>query len=84
MRAVVRQLLVVLLRHGLRARAAAPVDPGRIVTEQATPHLDGRHTVFGRCKEVDLVKKIARVPTGANDMPSEPVVMKKVTISRGK
>jgi peptidyl-prolyl cis-trans isomerase A (cyclophilin A) len=54
------------------------------ITEQATPHLDNRHTVFGRCKEVDLVKKIARLPTGANDMPAEPVVMKKVTISKGK
>jgi len=54
------------------------------ITEQPTPHLDNRHTVFGRCKEVDLVKKIARVPTGQNDMPKEPVVMKKVTISRGK
>lgn len=34
------------------------------VTEVPTPHLDGRHTVFGSCKEVDLVKKIARAPQG--------------------
>ena len=27
------------------------------------PDLDTKHTVFGKCDEVDLVKKIARVPT---------------------
>lgn len=32
------------------------------VTEQPTPHLDGRHTVFGQCDDeaVELVKRIAR------------------------
>jgi len=54
------------------------------LTERPTPHLDGRHTVFGTCNEIDIIKKIARVPTGANDRPAEPVIMQKVTISRGK
>jgi cyclophilin family peptidyl-prolyl cis-trans isomerase len=53
------------------------------ITEVPTPQLDKKHTVFGHCKEIDLVKKIARVPTSSGDKPVEPVVMKKVTISKG-
>ena len=53
------------------------------ITEIPTPRLDGRHTVFGYCKEVDLVKKIARVERGPNDRPREDVVIKKIEISRG-
>jgi len=52
------------------------------ITEAPTPQLDGKHAVFGICKEIDIVKKIARVPT-THDKPVEPVVMKKVTISKG-
>jgi peptidyl-prolyl cis-trans isomerase A (cyclophilin A) len=54
------------------------------ITEKATPWLTGRHTIFGACEPLALVTKIASVPKGARDLPSEPVVMKKVTISRGK
>jgi peptidyl-prolyl cis-trans isomerase A (cyclophilin A) len=54
------------------------------VTERATPHLDNRHAVFGRCKEIELIKKITRLPKMDNDpsRPKEPVVLKKVTIVR--
>ncbi len=52
------------------------------VTERATPHLDGGYNVFGYCKEVEVVKKIARVERGPNDRPAQPVTIKKVTISR--
>ena len=31
------------------------------ITERPTPHLDDRHTVFGACKEADVIKKITRV-----------------------
>jgi cyclophilin family peptidyl-prolyl cis-trans isomerase len=50
------------------------------ITEKATPHLDGRHSVFGQCEEVDLVNQIARVPRGPNDKPNEDVVLKKVVV----
>jgi peptidyl-prolyl cis-trans isomerase A (cyclophilin A) len=54
------------------------------VTEaQTISHLNGRHTVFGLCAPVDLVKKIARVQRGPGDRPTDPVIIKKVTISRG-
>jgi peptidyl-prolyl cis-trans isomerase A (cyclophilin A) len=55
------------------------------VTERDTiAHLNGRHTIFGACEPLDLVKKIARVPRGPADKPETPVVIKKMTISRGK
>jgi peptidyl-prolyl cis-trans isomerase A (cyclophilin A) len=53
------------------------------INEIATPWLNGRHTVFGHCKEVDLITAIANVPRGPNDMPSTPVTITKLTIARG-
>jgi peptidyl-prolyl cis-trans isomerase A (cyclophilin A) len=52
------------------------------VTLAATPHLDGRHSVFGEIVEgMDVVYKIGKLPTDARGMPKEPVIMTKVTIS---
>src|SRR5262249_59894489 len=53
------------------------------ITEKATPWLNGKHTIFGMCTPLDLAMKIARVPTGARNMPTDAVTIKKVTISRG-
>lgn len=53
------------------------------ITEKPTPQLDKKHTVFGHCREIDVVKTIARLPRDAKDRPSQPVVMQKVTISKG-
>ncbi len=53
------------------------------ITEVPTPQLDDKHSVFGLCKEVDIVKAIARVPTGAQDKPVDAVTMTKVTITKG-
>ncbi|WP_428261963.1 peptidylprolyl isomerase [Haliangium sp.] len=52
------------------------------IIEQATSHLDGRHTVFGHCDQPALVEKIARVPRGSRDRPLDPVTIVQVTISR--
>jgi len=41
-----------------------------------------RHTIFGQCENVDLVKTIARVATKGSDMPAKPVVIERVTIER--
>lgn len=51
------------------------------ITEGAPEHLNGKHTIFGTCAPIDVVKKIARVKA-ANDKPETAVKMK-VTISRG-
>jgi peptidyl-prolyl cis-trans isomerase A (cyclophilin A) len=52
------------------------------INEVATPWLNGRHTVFGHCKEIDVITAIANVPRGRNDVPTEPVTIQKVTIAR--
>lgn len=45
------------------------------------PHLDGSYAAFGKVIEgMDTVDAIANVPTGYNDKPRTPVVMKKVTL----
>jgi cyclophilin family peptidyl-prolyl cis-trans isomerase len=53
-----------------------------IVTAEATPWLDGKHTVFGRVTEgMDAVDAISAVETDANDKPREPVVIERVDLS---
>jgi cyclophilin family peptidyl-prolyl cis-trans isomerase len=53
------------------------------VTLGPTPHLDDRHSVFGKViKGMDVVSNIGSVKTDAGDRPSEPVLIKKVTIQR--
>ncbi len=52
------------------------------ITEVAPDHLNGKHTIFGQCKELDLVKQIARVPQDAGNKPNTPIVMNRVTISK--
>src|SRR5438874_7894125 len=46
------------------------------ITEVPTPHLDGRHTIFGQCtpESVDFVRQIARNATDPRDnKPYDPV-----------
>ena len=53
------------------------------ITLAATPHLDGRHAVFGTVVEgMDVVKKIGKTRVGPGDRPVADVVMNKVTIER--
>ncbi len=54
------------------------------VTEKATPWLDGRHAIFGKCDAdaVKLVEKITRVQKGPMDRPKTDVVLKEVKVFR--
>ena len=52
------------------------------ITLAATPHLDGRHSVFGEViKGEEVLDKIAKVEMGANDKPKNDVLIKSLTIS---
>jgi peptidyl-prolyl cis-trans isomerase B (cyclophilin B) len=53
------------------------------ITEIAPNWLNGKHTIFGQCKEVDLVKKIEGVPRGPGDKPETPVTITKITFAKG-
>ncbi len=53
------------------------------ITVAPTPHLNGRHTIFGEVVEgSDVVERISQVKTGRNDRPAQDVVLESVTIER--
>ena len=54
------------------------------ITERPTPWLDGKHAVFGLCKDLEVIKRIARVPVVPPSRPREPVRIDKIEISWGK
>jgi cyclophilin family peptidyl-prolyl cis-trans isomerase len=53
-----------------------------IVTAEATPWLDGKHTAFGRVVEgMDAVDAIEGVETGPGDRPVEPVTIERIELA---
>jgi peptidyl-prolyl cis-trans isomerase A (cyclophilin A) len=53
------------------------------VTVVPTPHLNGRHTIFGEVVQgTEVVDAIAKTETGRNDRPVKDVVLESVTIER--
>ena len=75
------------LHHGpgvlSMARAYAPNSAGSqfFIMHKDASHLDGEYAAFGKVIEgMDVVNRIAECPTGVNDKPLEPQVMKTVTV----
>jgi peptidyl-prolyl cis-trans isomerase B (cyclophilin B) len=53
-----------------------------VVTTEAAPWLDGKHTVFGHVTDgMDVVDKIAEQPRDGRDKPHEDVVIESVSVS---
>jgi len=53
-----------------------------IVTTEAAPWLDDKHTVFGRVIEgMDAVEAIEAAPTGAGDRPLEPQLIERIELA---
>ena len=51
------------------------------ITEVPTTYLNGKHTIFGQCEDLDVVRAIARVPVN-EEKPVKPVVIKRVNVER--
>jgi peptidyl-prolyl cis-trans isomerase B (cyclophilin B) len=65
------------------ARARDPDSAGSqfFIMHGNAPHLDNQYTAFGKVIDgMDTVDKIARIPTGDNDRPVRPPVIKSIKI----
>ena len=76
-----------VVRGALAMANAGPNTNGSqffIVTAEATPWLDGNHTVFGKVTSgMDVVDRICEAERDENDRPASPVAIERVELPEG-
>jgi len=74
-----------VVRGALAMANAGPNTNGSqffLVTAQACPWLDGKHTVFGRISEgMEVLDRLEGVDTDSSDRPREPVAIESIELS---
>ncbi len=73
-----------IVRGALAMANAGPNTNGSqffVVTTEAAPWLDGKHTVFGQVTSgMEAVDAIEKLPTGARDRPQDDAVIERVEL----
>ncbi len=74
-----------VVRGALAMANAGPNTNGSqffIVTTDAAPWLDGKHTVFGEVTDgLDVVDRLEAAPTDGRDAPTEPLVIESIELA---